>query len=153
MTDDPYKDFVYHKWLGMLRYYEDGALLGGLRIDPSIRPPRDNGRTDAEVLLEFGSINPGPALDVKLDAVAARIKDALVRLPEIKTYGVDNGPSDWREYYEPRGMRPLVERLFLEGFEVNHTLDLTVTFDFEDLDMLLVHLDEHGKGRAVEVRP
>lgn len=56
------------------------------------------------------------------------------------------GPSDWREYYEPRGTRPLVEGLFLEGFVVGHTLDLIVTFDFEDLDMLLVTWMNTGKG-------
>lgn len=143
---------IHHDWLRTLRSYGEGALLGILSIDPSIRPPRANGETDAEVLLELDAVEPGPRLDMQLATAARRIKVALAKLSEVKAYGVEHGPSQWREYYEPLDSRPLVERLFLEGFEFNRNLDLTVTFDFEDLDVLLVHLDPTGHGRAVNLR-
>jgi hypothetical protein len=57
-----------HSWLGSLYRNGDQELIGSIELDPAIRPPRDNGDRDAEVLLEVGAIGPGPELDAHLDA-------------------------------------------------------------------------------------
>jgi hypothetical protein len=41
----------------------DQELIGSIELDPAIRPPRDNGDRDAEVLLAVGAIESGPELD------------------------------------------------------------------------------------------
>lgn len=153
MTPNRLTPLIRHEWLGDLYRYEDNALIGELQIDPRVRSPRNDGRTDAEVLLELGSIEPGPRLDAQLATITTRIKAALANLAAIRAYGVEHGPADWRAHYEPLDDRPLVERLFLDGFEVNDALDVTACFDFEDLDTLIVHLDLDGHGRAVRLRP
>jgi hypothetical protein len=152
MTAKRLTPLIHHDWLGDLYRYQDNALVGELQIDPRVRSPRNNGQTDAEVLLELDSIEPGPRLNAQLATVTTRIKAALANLAAIRAYGVEHGPADWREYCEPLDERPLVERLFLDGFEVKQDLDVTACFDFGDLDTLIVHLDPDGHGRAVALR-
>jgi hypothetical protein len=105
------------------------------------------------VLLQLGSIEPGPHLNAQLAIVTRRIKAALENLAAIRTYGVEHGPADWRAHYEPLDERPLVEPLFLNGFEVDDALNVVACFDFEDLDALIVHLDPDGTGSSVALRP
>jgi hypothetical protein len=142
---------LHHDWLGPLFRYGEDALIGELSIDAAVRPPRMNGQTDAEVLLEFGPVDRGPDLDARLATVTTRIKLALGNLAEIRAYGVEHGPSEWRDHFEPLGDQPLAERLFLDGFEVNQALDINACFDYEDLGTLVVHIDPAGRGRAVEL--
>jgi hypothetical protein len=42
--------------------YQDGAdgLIGWIDLDPAVRPPRDNGSRDIEIVLETGALEPGP---------------------------------------------------------------------------------------------
>ena len=75
-----------HSWLGSLYRDGDQELIGSIELDPAIRAPRDNGDRDAEVLLE---------LDAHLDACAARIRQALERLPDLKRYALDHAPPSW----------------------------------------------------------
>jgi hypothetical protein len=87
-----------HSWLGSLYRNGDQELIGSIELDPAIRPPRDNGDRDAEVLLEVGAIGPGPELDSHLDACTARIRQALDRLPDLKHYALDHAPPGWVQY-------------------------------------------------------
>ena len=43
---------LVHAWLGAM--YQDGAhgLIGWIDLDPAVRPPRDNGSRDIEIVLE-----------------------------------------------------------------------------------------------------
>jgi hypothetical protein len=56
--------------------------------ESAARPPSNDGSRDVEVLLETGTMEPGPELDVHLGACAARIRDALDRLPGLKRCAV-----------------------------------------------------------------
>jgi len=138
-----------HSWLGSLYRNGDQELIGSIELDPAIRPPRDNGDRDAEVLLEVGAIEPGPELDAHLDACAARIRRALDRLPDLKRYALDHAPPGWVQYYAAQPGLPLVDRLFLEGFQVSRQLLVSLDLDFGDLDLLVVRLDPAGNGEAV----
>jgi hypothetical protein len=64
---------LHHDWLGPLFRYGEDALIGELSIDAAVRPPRSNGQTDAEVLLDFGSVEPGPDLEARLATVTTLI--------------------------------------------------------------------------------
>ncbi|MFD9409787.1 hypothetical protein ACFWBN_22615 [Streptomyces sp. NPDC059989] len=124
-----------------------------ISLDPAVRPPRVSGQLDAEVLLELGKVEPGSDLDGRLAVVVAKIRCALAVLPEIAAYAVAQGPRPWRDYYEGLGGQPLVDRLFLEGFEVDAELGVSVCFDFGDLERIVVALDASGRGQGVELRP
>ena len=138
-----------HSWLGPLYQHGDQELIGSIELDPAIRPPRDNGDRDTEVFLEVGAIAPGPELDAHLDACAARIRQALDRLPDLKRYALDHAPSGWVQYYAAQPGLPLADRLFLEGFQVSRQLLISLAFDFGDLDLFVVRLDRAGNGEAV----
>jgi hypothetical protein len=152
MTAERLPPLLHDDFLGPLRRYGDHSLIGEISIDPAIRPARHNGETDAEVLLEFGFVDPGPELDAKVSIAAASIRSALTNLAAIKSFGIDHSPSDWREYLEAQDRRPLVERLFLDGFEVDQTLGVSACFDYEDLGTLIVRVDPVGQGLTVELR-
>jgi len=52
---------LVHAWLGAM--YQDGAhgLIGWIDLDPAVRPPRDNGSRDIEIVLETGALEHAPA--------------------------------------------------------------------------------------------
>ena len=56
-------------------------------------------------------------------------------------------------HYEAEAGPELPDRLFLDSIEVTWTLHVSLAFDFGDLDMLLVRLDQWGKGEEVVLRP
>jgi len=147
---------IVHPWLGEL-YWPDWQgqqeLLGSIDIDPSVRHPRSNGSRDAEILLEVASTDPRPALQAHVEACAARIKNVLSDLPSIQRYAVDKAPRDWADYYAAQPGGPLIDRLFLEGIEVDRRLCVSVIFDFGDLDQLVVQLNDQGHGDGVFLRP
>ncbi|MBM9510400.1 hypothetical protein [Actinacidiphila acididurans] len=147
------RPLLHHEWLADVWKQGDGTLLASISVDPAVRAPRMNGHGDAEVLLDFGEVEPGPDLDRRLTVVVARIRHALAALPEIVAYAVAHGPRRWRDHYERADPQPLADRLFLEGFGVDAELNLSVWFDFGDLDMIVVALDAYGRGQAVELRP
>ena len=45
-----------HPRLGPLYRNGDQELIGSIGLDPAIRPPRNNGSRDIEILLEVGTI-------------------------------------------------------------------------------------------------
>jgi len=147
---------IVHPWLGEL-YWPDWQgqqeLLGSIDIDPSVRHPRSNGSRDAEILLDVASTDPRPALQVHVEACAARIHVVHTDLPSIQRYAVDKAPRDWADYYAAQPGGPLIDRLFLEGIEVDRRLCVSVIFDFGDLDQLVVQLNDHGHGDSVFLRP
>ncbi len=153
MATDRSSPLVCDAWLGPLWRHGDHELVGSVSIDPAVRPARHDGATDAEVLLDIGSTELGPELNARVSLAAARIRAALANLDEIKRFGVEHAPADWRGYYEAPGTTPLVERLFLDGFEVSYALEVAVCFDFGDLDTLVVRVDATGCGMSVELRP
>jgi hypothetical protein len=144
---------AHHPWIGPLWQHGDRGLVGSISIDPAIRPARDNGSTDAEVLINIVDIEPGPALDTRLATAAGHIRDALANLHLLKQYGVEHAPAGWREHYESLASTPLTQRLFVDGFEVTETLAVMVYFDFGDLDLLVVELDSSGQPTSVKLRP
>lgn len=144
---------VHDAWLGPLWRHGDHELIGSISIDPTVRPARHNGATDAEVLLDIGPTTPEPELSARVSLAAARIRAALANLDQIQQFAVDHAPADWRRYYQAQGATPLIERLFLDGFEVSQALDVAACFDFGDLDMLIVKVDSSSRGISVELRP
>jgi hypothetical protein len=144
---------LVHAWLGPM--YRNGAqeLVGPIDLDPAARAPRHNGAQDAEILLEVQTGSPGKELDTHVDACAVRIRRALERLPELKRYAVDRAPPEWVRYCAAEPGPPLIERLFLDGIEVSPLLRVSLAFDFGDLDMLMVGLDDQGDGERVWLRP
>lgn len=145
IVDDP--------WLGPLWRYNDHELIGWITIDPAVRHARHDGSTDAEVLLNIGTFpQPSADLDARVSVAAQRIKTALANLDAIKQFGIEFAPAGWRDHYEPQTARPLIDRLFADGFEVDEELDVAVVFDFEDLDNLIVWIDANGRGTRVDLR-
>jgi hypothetical protein len=51
----------------------------------------------------------------------------------------------------PLGPDTPIDRLFLEGFEVTADLVTVVSFDYGDLDMIVVRLDARGAPLSVEL--
>ena len=95
MVIDRRAPVLRHSWLGSLYRDGDQELIGSIELDPAIRAPRDNGDRDAEVLLEVGALEPGPEVDAHLAACAARTRQALERLPDLKRYALDHAPPSW----------------------------------------------------------
>jgi hypothetical protein len=143
---------LVHAWLGPLHRNGDQELIGSIELDPAIRPPRNNGGRDAELLLEVNVIAPGPELSAQLDACAMRIRQALDRLPDLKRYALDRAPADWARYCTARPGPPPPDRLFLEGLQVSKQLLVSLAFDFGDLDLLIVRLDHSGNGAEVTLQ-
>jgi hypothetical protein len=142
-----------HVWFGQM--YRDGhqALTGWIDLDPAVRLPRNDGSRDVEVLLETGTMEPGPELDVHLGACAARIRDVLDRLPGLKRHAVDHAPADWVRYYAAQPGLPLPDWLFPDGIEVSEQLLVSLVFDFGDLDQLTLSLDHDGAAARVFLIP
>ncbi|MFE9132283.1 hypothetical protein ACFYOF_43935 [Streptomyces sp. NPDC007148] len=127
--------------------------MAQISLDPAVRAPRLNGGADAEVILMWGEVEPGPDLHGRLTAVTARLEAALIVLSEIRSYAVSHGPKPWRDHYGALDESPLADRLFLECFEVDAALNVTVWFDFGGLEMIAVVLDASGRGRVAELHP
>ena len=144
---------IVHAWLGELYWHGQQELLGSMDIDPVIRHPRSNGSRDVEILLGFATTDPGPSLQALVEDCAARIKNALTDLPSIQRYAVHHAPPSWADYYAAQPGGPLIDRLFLDGIEVDRRLRVSVIFDFGDLDSLVVQLNDQGHGDGVLVRP
>jgi hypothetical protein len=68
---------LVHPWLGELRWYQPGELIGSIDLDPVMRPPRSNGHRDVEVLLHVMPGITDTELRDHVDRCAARIRDAL----------------------------------------------------------------------------
>jgi hypothetical protein len=142
---------VEHPWLGSLRRYGEDQLLGSIEVDPAIRPARLNGERDAEVLITVGSPAEGSELDIVLALATERIQAALADLDNIKAFGITHAPGEWRRHYEAIDPIPLTRRLFLEGFAVLSPAEMEISFDYGDLDMLVVRVDAEGRGQDVSV--
>lgn len=142
---------VVHPWLGELYRLGEQELLGSINIDPAVRRPRVNGSRDAEILLEIGATDFGPSLRGQVEGCAACIKEVLTALP-IRRYAVECAPQGWADYYAAQPGGPLIDRLFLDGIEVDRQLRVSVVFDFGDLDSLVVQLNDQGHGAGVYLR-
>jgi len=143
---------IVHPWLGKLHWHGDRELLGSIDIDPAVRHPRYDGSRDAEILLEVAAIDSGPAIRAHVDRCAARIEQVLTELASIRRYAVHHAPTDWTDHYAAQPGGPLIDRLFLDGIEVDPHLRASVVFDFGDLDTLVVQLNDQGRGHRVYVR-
>lgn len=140
-----------HAWFGPLYEYGKCHLVGSIDVDSRIRRSRDNGEQDAEILIETTGLNPGPALDERVDQAADRVRDALANLEAIKQHAVDQPPTGWLEFVRSLGPGTPLDRLFLDGFEVTADLVTAVLFDFGDLDTIVVRLDAQGTPLSVEL--
>lgn len=141
-----------HPWLGELRWYGRGELIGSIDIEPDVRAPRSNGGRDAEVLLRVTAPLQGPALHDYLDKCAARIRDVLARLESVKDFTVRHAPEDWLAQCAPDSGTP-ADLLFLDGLEIDEQLRLALIFDFGALDQLVTSMDGEGNATAVHLRP
>jgi hypothetical protein len=138
-----------HPWLGNLWSHGQNELLGHIDVPPAIRPARNDGQTDAEVLIEIGARQDLPAL---VDDAAERVQAALADLAAIKTYAIEHAPGDWRQHYQTTDPTPLLDRLFLEGFTISAAYT-EIAFDFGDLDLLVVRTDPSGHRQTVYLAP
>lgn len=77
----------------------------------------------------------------------------LTGLAAIKKDAIAGAPSGWVEHYDAWPGPPLLERLFLESIEVDDHLNVSLAFDFGDLDMLLVRLDTRGACTSADLCP
>lgn len=140
MIEGGRRPVLVHRHFGRLYGHGRHHLIGALDIDPSVRPPRINGQCDAEVLFDVDGIEP-EQLGQYLDQCAGRVDETLHRLATIRQYAIDYAPAGWREHYSGQPGLPLVDRLFLDGIEVDPQLTITLIFDFGDLDQLSVQVD------------
>jgi hypothetical protein len=134
---------MIHQWFGALFRYGVDQMVAQIDIDPAVRPPRHNGSRDAEVLLQGGPSLAALAVAVFVDRCAEIVQAVLADLPAIKRYGLDHAPAEWVKHYASQPGATLLDRLFLETLDLDRQLRLTVLFDFGDLDLLAVRLDEH----------
>jgi len=144
---------LVHAWLGAM--YQDGTdgLIGWIDLEPAVRPPRDDGSRDIEIVLETGALEPGPVLGAHVGACAARIRDALERLPGLTRYALEHAPAGWAGYYASQPGPPLPDRLFLDGIRVSEQLLVSLDFDVGDLDQLTLRLDREGAAERVFLTP
>ena len=142
-----------HRWLGRLRRYGKDQVIGHIDIDPNVRPARLKGGSDAEVLVTVGPVCDGSEFDAILESAVRRIRAALADLENIKVSAVALAPANWRRHYENADARPLIERLFLEGFDVISPSEMEIAFDFEDLDLLVVRVDADGQAGEAHLHP
>ncbi len=143
---------LVHSWLGPMYSNRNWELAGSIQLDPAIRPPRKNGKRDAEIIVEVEVTMPGPQLSDHLDTCANRIRQALDHLPDLKCYACRHAPAEWLRSQTAQPGPRLIDRLFLDGLEVSSQMGLSLAFDFGDLDMLVLQLDQHGNGREVLLR-
>lgn len=142
---------VHHAWLGPLWRYGSDHLIGSINIGQAIRRRRDNGGQDAEVLIDVTELVPGPALDHRINRAADCVRCALADLTGIKQQVIDQPPSGWLDHVRSLGLGAPRDCLFVEGFEVTADLVTVVSFDFGDLDMIVVSLDAQGAPISVEL--
>jgi len=144
---------LVHSWLSTMYRNGDRELVGSIELDSADRPPRHNGDRSAEILVEVGLDTAGPELSEHLDACADRIRHALDHLPELTRYVCRHAPREWVRYQSAQPGSQLIDRIFLDGFEVSSQGLVSLAFDFGDLDMLILRLDRQGSGQAVLLRP
>lgn len=143
---------VVHPWLGPLYWHGTQELVGSIDIDPVIRPPRDNGDRDAEILVEVSTSQVKASLWAHLDACAALARQALANLRSIRRDAVVQAPAWWRERYSAESGGRLVALLFLDGIEIDPEQRVSVVFDFGDLDQLVVRLDHQARAERAHLR-
>ena len=85
------EDSLEHPWLGTIRRHGHGQLIARIEIAPTIRPARNNGETDAEVLIEEACA--AADLLALADHAASRVQAALAALDEIRDYAAGHAPS------------------------------------------------------------
>ncbi len=112
-----------------------------------------NGERDLEILFEIAPGQSESSVRSRVLAGSQRIQAALERLPAIKLYAVDHAPPGWVEWYGTGTKDDLLDLLFLDGMEVDLEGRLSVHFDYDDLDQLVVRLDDHGRGESVALGP
>ena len=151
MTGRPVPVVLVHSWLGPLRCYEPGELLGGIDLEPAVRPPRMNGQRDCEVLLRVMPGIAGEALEDYVDRCAARLKAALARLASIRQFTAQHAPAGWAAHYAPASGSP-ADLLFLDGLEAGPAGEVLLVFDFGNLDQLVTRLDDEGNEAEVYLR-
>ena len=144
---------IVHPWLGELYRHGQRELRGSIDVDPAVRLPRANGGRDVEILLELADTDRGPGLQAFVEYCAGRIMTVLTDLPSTKRHAVEHAPQGWSEHDVTQPGGPLIDRLFLEGIEVDRERRMSVLFDFGDLDLLVVRLDGHGQAESVLVQP
>jgi hypothetical protein len=71
------------------------------------------------VLLELDTTDLEPSLQAHVEDCAARIKEVLTDLPSIRRYAIQLAPRDCIGYYTTQPGGPLIDRLFLDGVEVD----------------------------------
>jgi len=143
-----------HPWLGPLRLHEVDVLICHIDVDPTVRAPRLNGDRDIEILLRMDLVELGPtAAQGHIDRCASLCQGVLADLDRVKMWAVEHAPAKWLHHYGADGGPPLIDRLFLEGLDVNVDLQVAILFDFGELDLLEVNLDAHRECLSVAVVP
>jgi hypothetical protein len=142
---------LVHPWLGSLRWYRPGQMIGSIDLDPAVRPPRINGHRDVEVLLHVMPGVTGVDLGDHVDRCAVSIRDALRRLAVMRQYTAAHAPESWGLQYAPESGTP-ADLLFLDGIEAGSDAGVLLMFDFGDLDQLVTRLDAEGNAAEVRVR-
>lgn len=143
---------VEHPWFGRLFWHHHGdqELLGSIHVDPAVRQPRSNGDHDVEVLFACSGI-PADGLPAHLDRCQATAVLVLGHLPQIRGQVVAMAPSELTAAFTwPR--RSLIRRLFLDGLEFDSAGQVTVVFDFDELDQVTARVDHLGGVTAVDLR-
>lgn len=109
-----------------------------------------DGSRDVEVVLDVMPGVAGAALQEHVDRCAARIRDALGRLGAIRQFTAEHAPAGWAAQYAPESGSP-ADLLFLDYIEAGGD-ELSLVFDFGDLDQMGVRLDGQGNVADVSIR-
>src|SRR5215207_1677756 len=88
-----------------------------------------------------------------VEACAARIASVLTDLPSIQRHAAQHAPPEWVDHYQAQPGGSLIDRLFLDGIEVDQRLRVSVIFDFGDLDPLVVHVNDQRHPARFILRP
>lgn len=101
-----------------------------------------------EVVLRARPAVTGAALQEHVDRCAARIRSVLGQLASVQQSTAEHAPAAWAAQYAP-GTGSLADVLFLDGIEAGADGELSLVFDFGDLDQLVARID--GQGGVAEV--
>lgn len=131
-------------------HHGDQEFLGSIDVDPAVRQPQSNGDHDVEVIFACSGI-PADGLSAHLDRCQTSAVLILGHLPQIRGQVVAMAPSELTAAFTwPR--RPLIRRLFLDGLEFDSAGQVTVVFDFGELDQVTALVDHLGEVTAVDVQ-
>ncbi len=135
-------------WVDEPRWKDAGSVLAmSVEVPATVRRPANDGAARLDVELH------GPKPEDRLDAALDGVRVLLTQLPGLTAAALGLAPDEWRRHYGEGGPGAAdYSGLWLDCTEFHADGRLCLTFDFGDLDQLVLELRPDGSKR-VTVEP